>query len=219
MRQVMPADAAELARLLHAVGLDDNPNADRIASVIRSTTRNTLVETADDGTLIGFVDAFMTVSPDGLPRWELDLLGVHPNYRGRGIAQRLINASVETAHEQEVRFIRALIQINNAASAGVFQRSGFRGVGSDRALYISDQPADVPLTPPAAAHLIPVCTLTYSGIWIENDHSPQSLLAARAIRAKYDWFIAGVLFPARKPLPAEGYVSVGTYRWWLYGVE
>ncbi len=219
MRQVTPEQSAQLARLIQACGLDDNPNADRIASVIRSTTRVTLVEQAGDGALIGFIDAFMTVSFDGNPRWEVDLLGVHPAFRGRGIAQRLIKASVQAAHEQGVNFIRALIHVDNAASANAFQRCGFRGVGSDQALYISDQPADAPLTPSTSAHLIPVCTLTYTGIWVEHEFTPETLLVARAIRAKYDWFIAGVLFPARRPLPAEGYVSVGRYRWWLYGVE
>lgn len=210
---VTPEDAPELARLIQACELDDNPNADRIASVIRSTTRSTLVEVNEAGVLIGFVDAFMTVSADGVPRWEVDLLGVHPAYRGRGIAQRLINASVEIGRAQGAQHFRALIHMDNAASANAFQRVGFQSAPSTHELYISDQPADVPLTPSDKAHLIPVCTLTYSGIWIENDQSPQSLLAARAIRARYDWFIAGALLPSGIPTP-EAFAHVGTYRWW-----
>jgi L-amino acid N-acyltransferase YncA len=200
------------------VGLDDNPNADRIASVIRSTTRSTLVEVADDGSLIGFVDAFMTVSWAGYPRWEVDLIGVHPDYRGRGIAHRLINASVEIGREQGAQLIRALIHVDNAASAGAFQRVGFQSAPSTHELYISDQPVDTPHISPAAAYLIPVCTLTYSGIWVENDYSQQSLLAGRAIRAKYGWFIAGVLLPTGTPMP-ESFAHVGTYRWWRYKDE
>lgn len=218
MRQVTPADAAELARLIHAVGLDDNPNADRIASVIRSTTRSTLVEENEAGELIGFVDAFMTVSSEGLPRWEIDLLGTHPEYRGRGIAQRLISASVESGRAQGAQRIRALIHVDNAASAHAFQRVGFQSTQTTRELYISNQPAVTSLIPPDRAHLIPVCTLTYSGIWIEADQSSQALLAGRAIRTKYDWFIAGALLPTGTPVP-ESYVSVGTYRWWLFGAE
>lgn len=212
MRQVMPAESAELARLIQMVELDDNPNADRIASVIRFTTRSTLVETADDGTLIGFVDAFMTVSADGLPRWEVDLIGTHPDYRGRGIAQRLINASIQIGREQGAQSIRALIHIDNAASAGAFQRVGFHPAAGTHELFISDSPAE-PSKPSTKAHLIPVCTLTYSGIWVEHDHSQQSLLAGRAIRAKYDWFIVGALLPAGTP-PPEAFAHVGMYRWW-----
>lgn len=218
MRQAIPQvfaskDAPELARLIQACELDDNPNAERIASVIRFTTRSTLVEENEEGVLIGFVDAFMTVSADGVPRWEIDLLGTHPAYRGRGIAQRLIKASVQAAHEQGADFIRALIHVDNAASANAFQRVGFQPAASTRELYVSDQPTDAPLMPPAIAHLIHVCTLTYSGIWIENDHSPQSLATARAIRAKYNGFIAGVLLPTGSP-PPESFARVGTYRWW-----
>lgn len=213
MRQVTPADAAELARLIHAVELDDNPNADRIASVIRSTTRSTLVEEDASGALIGFIDAFMTVSSDGIPRWEVDLLGVHPDYRGRGIAQRLINASIAVGREQGAQLLRALIHVDNGASAGAFQRVGFQAADATHELYISDSLINAPLTPPRAAYLIPVCTLTYSGIWIENDQSPQALAAARAIRAKYDWFIAGALLPEGAPAP-ESFAHVGTYSWW-----
>jgi ribosomal protein S18 acetylase RimI-like enzyme len=213
MRQVTQADAPALAQLIMETGLDDTPDSEWIARVILSTSRVTVVETADDGALIGFVDAFMTVSADGVPRWEVDLLGVHPNCRGRGIAQRLIAASVEAGREQGAQVIRALIHVNNGASAGAFRRVGFVPAQSTRELYVSDQPVDEADTSPPAAHLIPVCTLTYTGIWIEADHSPQSLRAARAARAKYGWLIAGALLPTGVPAP-ESFARVGEYRWW-----
>jgi len=80
---------------------------------------------------------------------------------------------------------------------------------------VSNQLFETSLSLPDAAHLISVCTLTYSGIWIENDHSPQTLAVARAVRTKYDWLIAGILLSTGTP-PPEGYVRVGTYRWWLF---
>jgi ribosomal protein S18 acetylase RimI-like enzyme len=213
MRQVTPEDAPELARLIQSVGLDDNPNGDWIARVILSTTRVTLVEEAD-GAMVGFIDAFMTVSAEGVPRWEVDLVGVHPNYRGRGIAQRLINASVDAGREQGAQLIQALIHVDNKASAGAFRRCSFVEAQSTRELYVSDTPIDdIPPALACPAHLIPVSTLTYSGVWIEADHSSESLRAARAVRAKYDWFIAGALLPTGSP-PPEAFARVGEYRWW-----
>jgi ribosomal protein S18 acetylase RimI-like enzyme len=215
MRQVIPTDAPQLAQLIMETGLDDTPDSEWIVRVIRSTTRSTLVETADDGSLVGFLDAFMSVSADGVPRWEIDLVGVHPKCRGRGIAQRLIAASVEVGREQGVQLIRALIHVQNGASAGAFRRSGFVPALSTNELFVSDTALDNPSTAlTCPAHLIPVCTLTYSGVWIENDHSAQSLRVARAIRAKYDRFIAGVLLPTGSPKP-EAFARVGEYRWWM----
>lgn len=216
MRLAVQTDAPALAQLIRETGLDDTPNSEWIATVIGSTSRTTLLETAGDGTPIGFVDAFMTVSADGVPRWEVDLIGVHPDYRGRGIAQRLITASVEAGREQGAQVVRALIHLDNGASAGAFRRVGFISAPSTRELYVSDTPPDETLAALAcAAHLIPVCTLTYSGVWIENDHSPQSLRAARAIRSKYGWFIAGALLPSGAPKP-EAFARVGEYRWWTH---
>jgi ribosomal protein S18 acetylase RimI-like enzyme len=214
MRQAVQADTPTLAQLIRETGLDDTPDIEWIARVIGSTTRATLLETADDGAPIGFVDAFMTVSAEGVPRWEVDLIGVHPGYRGRGVAQRLIAASVEAGRGQGAQGLRALIHVDNGASAGAFRRVGFVPVISAHELYVSDTPLDTtPTTLACPAHLIPVCTLTYSGVWIENDHSPQSLRSALAIRAKYGWFIAGVLLPTGSPKP-EAFARVGEYRWW-----
>lgn len=210
MRQIVPEDAPELARLLQACELDDNPNAARIASVILGTTRTTLVETADDGALVGFVDSFMTISPEGLPRWEVDLLGVHPNYRGRGIAQRLINASVEAGQERGAGFFRAIVKVDNHPSLAAFKRCGFAADEMIRDLYVSDQIVDQPEALSASAHLISVCTLTYSGIWVEGENSLVAFRCAQFLRAKYGWDIAGALAPANTAIPSD-YAFAGHY--------
>ena len=99
MRQITQTEAPALAQLIRATGLDHNPDPERIARVSLESNHVTLIETASDESLIGFVDAFSTISQEGILRWEVDLLGVHPDYRGKKIAQGLIRAVV-TAGQQ-----------------------------------------------------------------------------------------------------------------------
>lgn len=212
MRQVTPTDAPGLARLINEVW-DHNLNPERIASVGLDSNRVTVV--ADSGSdVIGFADGFMTATSDGVPRWEVDLLAVDARYRGRGIAQRLIAASVDAGRLAGAAVARALVQIGNAPSLRAFQRCGFTPEAATCELTVSGAACDERLTAPLGAHLISVRTYTYSGIWIEGRLSLEALRCARSIRTRYAWDVAGAVIPEGTfDQTPEGYAVVGRYRW------
>jgi ribosomal protein S18 acetylase RimI-like enzyme len=212
MREVRQSDAPVLAELIGAAELDDNPDPNWIARVILESNHVTLVEESSDGDLIGFVDAFMTISEQGIIRWEVDLLGVHPGYRGRGIANALIAAVVAVGFTQGGETARALVRIENTASLRAFTRCGFKMVTGEYDLFISGkQVTDAPLTAPLG-FLIPVSTLTYSGVWVEGQQSQEVLRCAQKVRTKYGWDVAGAVMNAEVPAP-DGYERAGRYRW------
>lgn len=77
--------------------------------------------------VVGFVLGFPTF---GLRPtcWEIDLLAVHPEWTGLGLASRLIRAA--SAHGMTVaRAARAAVATDNHASARAFTRVGFRRAG------------------------------------------------------------------------------------------
>jgi ribosomal protein S18 acetylase RimI-like enzyme len=211
MRQAVQTDAPALAQLIRATGLDDNPDPERIARVILESNHVTLVGPAGDH-LTGFVDGFTTVASDGTLRWEVDLLGVHPDHRGRGIAQALVCASVEAGRQAGASLARALVRTENLASMNTFQRCGFASLGEVCELYVSDAACPNQIVAPSDAHLISVDTLTYSGVWVEGTVSIDSLRCARSVRTRFGWDMAGALIPAGSPAP-EGFTYVGQYRW------
>ncbi len=216
MRPVSAGDAPEIANLIRAVWADHNPDPDWIARVSLESNHATLVETSGDA-LIGFVDAFSTVAADGVLRWEVDLLGVHPAWRGRGVARRLVQRAVEVGRERGAQRARALVRIDNVASLRVFERCGFAAEPTICRLCVSDAaPLESPPTP-ADAFLLAVSTLTYSGVWIEGEQSAAALQSAQAIRTRFGWDTAGVVIPAHHPTP-QGYAHVGEYRWLTYTV-
>ncbi len=67
--------------------------------------------------------------------WEVDLLAVHPEWRGRRLGHRLIEAAM--AHGAGVaRKARALVADDNGASEQAFLRAGFRVTPGARELFI-----------------------------------------------------------------------------------
>jgi ribosomal protein S18 acetylase RimI-like enzyme len=74
--------------------------------------------------VIGFVTAFATSGLSG-PCWEIDLLAVHPDWTGQGLATRLIRAA-GTLGPPGLRRTRAVVATNNPGSARAFMRAGFR---------------------------------------------------------------------------------------------
>ncbi|MEO8393498.1 MAG: GNAT family N-acetyltransferase [Chloroflexota bacterium] len=213
MRQVTQADAPALAQLIRATGLDHNPDPERIARVSLESNHVTLIETAIDGALIGFVDAFSTVSSFATPRWEVDLLGVHPTHRGRGIAQSLVREVVKSAQAIGLTDARALVHVDNRASTNTFLHCGFTLDETIRHLFVSDQEMSEAVIAPLDTHLLSVSTLTYTGIWIEGEQSLEALCCAQTVRTRYRWDIAGAVIAAAADPTPLGYELVGQYRW------
>jgi ribosomal protein S18 acetylase RimI-like enzyme len=74
--------------------------------------------------VVGFVIAFPICGLQGT-RWETDLLAVLPEWRGRGLATRLIRAAA--GHGMALtRQARAVVAADNRASLRAFTRAGFR---------------------------------------------------------------------------------------------
>lgn len=74
--------------------------------------------------VVGFCLAFATHGLAGTV-WEIDLLAVLPQWRGRGIASRLIRAAAAHGATLAPR-ARAVVATDNQASAHAFVRAGFR---------------------------------------------------------------------------------------------
>lgn len=167
--------------------------------------------------VVGFVEGFLTLSEDGLLRWEVDLLGVATGYQGQGIGTRLVAASTQAGSELGAKMARGLVEVSNIASEKAFTKQSYTH-GDPCSLMIASGSNGKPVGLDSG-FVVPVCTLNYQGIWIEGERSHDAFSAARSICAQHHWDIAGAVIPkvAHNTLQSAqtaGYTSVGVYRWW-----
>ena len=73
---------------------------------------------------VGFCFSFSTVADDGR-RLELDMLGVAPSHRRRGLATRLIRTAIADAHERGIARARSVVAAANIGSRRAFWAAGF----------------------------------------------------------------------------------------------
>lgn len=229
IRPATPDDAGAIAGLIHAAFPNVSADERQAARALRAPDHATHVA-EDGGCLAGFVDGFVTRSLEGVRRWEVDLIGVSAAQRGRGIATRLIEASVAAGREHGCAFARALVRLDNTASQRAFARAGFEVDAVLRLIYVCSQNAgafydtakfvacDAPEERPD--WLLPVETLTYRGGWIEAEPTWDRLQCAVAARVSFDWDSVGVLVPAEQAQffeVADGidYEFAGAYQWWV----
>lgn len=78
----------------------------------------------DGDQVVGFVIAFLTYGASG-PWWEIDLLAVHPDWTGRGLATRLI-ATAAAHGAGATGKARAVVSTENSRSGRAFARAGFQ---------------------------------------------------------------------------------------------
>jgi ribosomal protein S18 acetylase RimI-like enzyme len=153
-----------------------------------------------EGRPVGFCSTFET-STDAGPRLELDMLGVHPDYRGRGIATALLRAAIAEAHNRGIRLFRGVVAADNLPSQRAFERAGLRHDALPRDLTVYEVRGDAPLPylPEGwQAHVMPEAlhirddegrtvalaevqrayTLAYRGLWLERHWAatPRALL-------------------------------------------
>lgn len=171
------------------------------------------------GQVAGFIDGFVTRSAQGVLRWEVDLLAVHPAWRGRQLGQQLILACLKAGKKRGTAFARALIQVENQASQISFERCGFQCQPEILDLYIA--PASEVHSPSNESdeYTFAVHTINYSGIWLEEDVSKCSLIAARALCWQEKCELVGTLviqadLPDNEKMNQSGFTKVGNYQWW-----
>jgi ribosomal protein S18 acetylase RimI-like enzyme len=89
---------------------------------------------------VGFCSCFITFWVDGA-QLEIDMLGVIPEHRGRGIATAMVRRALADARKEGISHARAVVEVENRASQGVFRRLGFAIENRQRST--SDAPCDV----------------------------------------------------------------------------
>jgi GNAT superfamily N-acetyltransferase len=217
IRCAVEGDTNDISAVKRAVWPQEEINTEHIASVVRNPEHITLVA-AHKGRVVGFVDGFMTIAADGLRRWEVDLLAVHPPYQGQGIGTQLVMAITEAGKTIGSVKSRALIGVSNTGSQRTFKGCEYIKTPEIQALYVAsgiDQGVSVP-----HAHLIPVSTMNYIGVWVEGALTASDFAAARTLCGHRQWEVAGAVIPTRlkssiQAAQETGYTLVGYYEWWF----
>jgi len=221
LRQALTEDLSELIRVKLLTWPDEVIDSSRIARVLNDPQHTCIVAEKDDR-LAGFVDGFFTEGPTGkrfpfAKRWEVDLLAVEPDQRGRRLGEALVNASCRTVDAQPVR---ALIRSGNLASQVTFSRCGFKRAGAVNHLYVTTEKYDGASEGAPAGRYIGVITMNYTGIWLEGSFSSADLLEARRLLGTGKYDLGGAVIPAVQSESCQAavrlhYQFVDEYDWWI----
>lgn len=173
------------------------------------------VVAVDGDLVVGFVVGFTTLSERGEHRLEVDLLAVDPAWQGRGIGRELVRCLTEI--DTDADFARALIRVGNVGSERAFAACGYAPEVTTTILYVaSAEGRDIHIKVDGL-HLIPVETFTYSGVWLEGQHTSENL---RLARHGIGQGIVGAVIPSADALilapEAAGFERISEYRWWRH---
>jgi GNAT superfamily N-acetyltransferase len=218
IRLAAKCDVPEVVRIKQSVWPGEVSNPDYITAVLERSDHETLVAVLD-GRVAGFVDSFLTVSASRQPRWEVDLLAVHPSYQGRGLAARLVSASTAAGRRLGASVARGLVGIHNSASQRTFARCGYSTDCEVYHLYVSTSGSNRNPEFMGHVHAIQVLTLNYCGLWLEGYLTEAACAAAEGIRIREQRDVVGAVLSAANQAQIQvarnmGFVCVGDYQWW-----
>ena len=97
---------------------------------------NTFVACAGDA-LVGMMGIFRGDTPKTQHKGTIWGVYVRPSYRGRGLAQKLMNACLAWAKDHHLRFVTLTVITTNTAAVKAYKRCGFTiyGVEPDGILW------------------------------------------------------------------------------------
>jgi ribosomal protein S18 acetylase RimI-like enzyme len=183
------ADAQGLMAVERAV-FDESPyDARQVRTLLADSSQRAWLATVGKA-VAGFVMAFPTTSLKGLT-WEIDLLAVHPDWRGRGLATPLVQAA--WAHGARVApRARAAVAADNKASARSFARAGFHQDPEPCTLLIC-QTKDRTLRPSPTPPLLirEASTPAEAAAWLPHPSLPQEASGLSFLLAEKDSQPAG----------------------------
>ena len=217
IRRATPEDAGAIASLAaEALATQTEADAPRVRKLLDGGL--TFVAKSDEA-IVGFASSFFTSDLKGSRRFELDLLAVAPGVRGCGVGGRLIEASLVAARDSKPALIRALVRSNNGSMQRLCRRHGFTVSPGKHQLYVAVPRPVVRHRQKHQAQLIPVETLTYSGIWLEGELSQEAIEDALRTASQSDMSTIGAVIPSDALhvidlLRANAFNGVGEYDWW-----
>ena len=170
----------------------------------------------------GFVSAFALDGATDNP-WFVDSLAVRPQSQGRGYGRHLIESTRTAARRRGFRLSRALIRADNTPSQHCFAHCGYATDQRPHSLYIWPPQASAVNGKTDPVRLLPVDTITYRGLWLEElaDASAEiqnrAVQQARAYCAREGRGPSGALITDPSRLDAallEQAELRGGYYWW-----
>ncbi len=223
IRPAMVDDMPGLAQVKQLAWPEEEVRLDLLEKVLADAAHEVFVADVQ-GEVVGFVDGFATRAANRALRWEVDLLAVHPDWRGRQLGQQLILACLKAGQKRGAGFARALIQVENRGSQISFERCGFQCQPEISGLFTAPPEEGFFPLETMEAHLLLVNTINYSGLWLEEDCSKPSLMAARAACWQEKCDLVGTLvnqadLSDNEKMDELGFTKIGNYQWWTLPFE
>jgi predicted N-acetyltransferase YhbS len=219
IRPAAAEDVEGISAVKQLVWSDEESDCELIRSALNDPNHIAFVAAAGEA-IVGFVDGFMKSDVEGKQQWQVDLLAVHPEYRGMSVGMRLVRASVAAGTQNGAQYSRALIQVGNAASQRTFAKCGFQPLVAVCNLFITKEKIIKNATPVKGMLIIPVITFNYRGIWLENNFDTNGFNAAQVVLSKGNWQQASAVVPLHHKegniaAVAAGYKKEGQYQNWI----
>ena len=80
-----------------------------------------------EGRVIGFALAAVTYVPDQVTEaCTIQIVGVDPDYRRRGVAQKLVESLIENCRSRGIKLIRIMVDQHDSQLQGLFESLDFR---------------------------------------------------------------------------------------------
>ena len=124
IRNLGPEDAQVLDRV--RPGTFDHPIDPSRAWAFLATRVNELVVALDRGEVIGFASGTVLMHPDKPTQFFVNEIGVHEEYRRKGIGTRLFERIADLAFDRGCEGIWLATETDNAAARGLYRSLGAR---------------------------------------------------------------------------------------------
>lgn len=83
-----------------------------------------------EGTLLGYAGSWHIVDEA-----HITTLSVHPNFRKKGIAQKLLFQIIDDCYKNKIKYITLEVRESNIPAISLYMKNGFKSIGTRKGYY------------------------------------------------------------------------------------
>ncbi len=130
IRKMEPSDVGEVVKLEELSYGQHHWSKESFYNELENNLAHYYCAVTDDNTLTGYAGCWHIFEEA-----HITTLSVHPDYRQRGIAQKLLFSIIDDCYKNKIKYITLEVRESNIAAISLYEKNGFKSIGTRKGYY------------------------------------------------------------------------------------
>ena len=130
IRKMEPSDVGDVVKLEELSYGQHHWSKESFYNELENNLAHYYCAVTEDNTLTGYAGCWHIFEEA-----HITTLSVHPEYRQKGIDQKLLFAIIDDCYKNKIKYITLEVRESNIAAISLYEKNGFKSIGTRKGYY------------------------------------------------------------------------------------